>query len=461
MDEQQREEIATFRWSLIAPVLTQNLSPSERQRLLREIAGHPHEIPSSDKTRVGLRTLQRWVQAYRQHGFEGLKPHTRADADQGRAVPPEVLEAAIALRRAVPERSVQQIIALLELDGKVAPGRLKRTTLGRYLARAGCTRQQLRSKAARSLLRRFEAQHRNDLWQGDVLHALSLPVPGQPGKRRQVYLMAFLDDHSRVVYGQMYFEEKLPRLEDCLKRTILRYGLPRQIYVDNGAIYSTRHLARICAKLGIRLSHSRPYRPQGRGKVEKFFQYVRRSFVPEAHALVEAGQLRTLDELNEFFWAWLEVAYLSRPHGSTHQTPRQRFEADTEPLRRIDPTALREVFLWEEQRVVDKTGCFSLHGNRYEVDAALSGHRVLLRYDPYDLSQIQVWHEGRRFPDAAPLQLRRTHHHAVPAPAQPPSSDGRNFLTLARKHHEAEKQRRLGQTSYARLVGHKDGEPPR
>ena len=53
--------------------------------------------------------------------------------------------------------------------------------------------------------------------------------------------------------------EQLPRLEDCLKRTILRYGIPRRIYVDNGAIYSSRHLQRICGWLCIRLTHSRPY----------------------------------------------------------------------------------------------------------------------------------------------------------------------------------------------------------
>lgn len=458
MDEQHREEMAAFRWQLIAPVVTQPLARLERRRLLEQLARQRYEIPHSDKTRVSVRTLERWIAAYKRHGFDGLKPKPRADARIGRVITPEILQAAIEARRAIPERSVQQIITALEMHGTVPPGLLKRSTLAEHLAQAGFSRKEMLTRKTRGTFRRFEAAHRNDCWQGDVCHLLSLPHPSQPGKTRKVYLLAFIDDYSRTVYGQMYWEEKLPRLEDCLKRTILRYGLPRRIYVDNGAIFSTRHLARICGKLGIRLTHSRPYRPQGRGKIERFFRYVESSFLPEARPLIQSGQLTTLDQLNDLFWAWLEVAYLNRRHGVTKQTPRERFESDPEPLRRIDPTDLREVFLWEEERTVDQTGCFSLYGNEYEVDSALARRKVLLRYDPYDLSQIQVWHEGKRFADAAVVQLRRPHHQAVaaPEPAPVPPATGLNFLTLSKKQHDAERKARLGQTSYARLVAPKE-----
>lgn len=459
MDEQHREEIAAFRWQLIAPVVTQELGRLERRRVLQQVARQHYQIPHSDKTRVSIRTLERWIAAYQGHGFEGLKPRVRADAQTGRVITPEILQAAIDARRAIPGRSVQQIIRVLEMSGMVPAGRLRRSTLAEHLSRAGYSRKEMLQRKTRATFRRFEAEHRNDCWQGDVCHLLALPHPTQPGKTRKVYLLAFMDDFSRQAYGQLYWEEKLPRLEDCLKRTILRYGLPRRIYVDNGAIYSARHLARICGKLGIRLTHSRPYRPQGRGKIERFFRYVETSFVPEAQALIQSGQLMRLEQLNEMFWAWLEVAYNARPHGATRQTPRERFENDTEPLRRIDPVDLRQVFLWEEERTVDQTGCFSLHGNEYEVESPLARRKVLLRYDPYDLSQIQVWHEGKRFADAVPVQLRRPRHQAVPPP-EPPApqpAPGLNFLTLAQKEHDAERQARLGRTSYARLVAAKEG----
>jgi len=461
MDEQQREEIAAFRWQLIAPVVAEEVTRLERRRILKQQARQRHEIPHSDKARVSVRSLERWIAAYREDGFDGLKPKVRDDVQKGRVITPEILEQAIAARLTVPDRSVRQIIEALEKDGTVPVGLLRRTTLSQHLVRAGYSSKAVQTPKPRSTFRRFEAPHRNDCWQGDVCHLLALPDPSKPGKKRKVYLIAFIDDHSRRAYGHMYFEEKLPRLEDCLKRTILRYGLPRRIYVDNGSIYSTHHLARICGRLSIRLTHSYPYRPQGRGKIERFFQTVQKSFLPEAKHLMELGQLDTLEELNELFWAWLEVTYHTRVHGTTKQTPLARFEGDTEPLRHIDPTELREVFLWEDERTVDQTGCFSLHRNHYEVDSALVRRKITLRYDPFDLSQIQVWHDGKRFADAVPLQLRRSQHKSVPAAPEPQTSTPKselNYLTLSKKQYDAERRAKLGQTAFTRLVQPKGGQ---
>lgn len=448
-DQQRREEIALFRYRVIAEVVAEP-SGHRRQQLMAEIAKRQHEIPHTNRTSIGLRTLQRWVKDYQDHGLQGLEPEERRDAGQGYAIAPAIVETAAQLRREVPGRSIRQVIELLEMSRTVARGVLKRSTLGDALARAGHTRPELKPKAV--TYQRFQEEHRNRSWQGDCQHTLVLPHPTLPNRNRKVYLLAWIDDYSRMVYGQFYYEEKGPRLEDCLKRAILRYGIPKQIYVDNGSIYSSRHLERVCAKLTIRLTHSKPYRPQGRGKIEKFFRYVDQSFLPEAEDLIRKAELRTLEQLNELFWAWLDVAYLNRIHGVTKQTPRDRFEQDTEALRRIDPVALREVFLWEEERTVDKTHCFSLHGNTYEVDPALARQRVLLRFDPYDLNQIQIWYEGKRYPDAVPFRMRQARHPGVEQPQAPVAVKGLNYLDLARQEHEARKQTEVGRMSYARFV---------
>lgn len=454
--KQRQEEIALFRYQVIAEVVAEH-NGSVRQRLMAEITRRQYDIPYSSRTTIGKRTLQRWVKDYEDHGLQGLEPVERLDAGQGRSIPTDLVEAAAALRREAPARSVRQIIEILELSGKAARGVLKRSTLSEALIRVGCTRQALARKPA--TFRRFQEEHRNRSWQGDSQHTLALPHPDNPGRNRKVYLLAWIDDYSRQVYGQFYFEEKGPRLEDCLKRAILRYGIPQQIYADNGSIYSSKHLQRICAKLAIRLTHSRPYRPQGRGKIEKFFRFVDQSFLPEAQALIRSGDLYSLDQLNQLFWAWLDVAYLNRVHSATKQTPRERFEQDAEPLRHIDPVALREAFLWEEERTVDKTGCFSLNGNTYEVDTGLARQRVLLRFDPYDLSQIQVWHEGQRRPDAVPMQLRRHRHKGVETPTTEPAPvpTGLNYLELAKQQHAVNQQAALGQMSFTHLVSPQRG----
>lgn len=447
-DQTRREEIALFRYQIIADVVTEP-SGQRRQLLMAQIAKRQLDIPYSSRIRIGLRTLQRWVKDYQDQGLKGLEPHERRDAGLGYAITPEIVEAAGQLRRAVPERSVRTLIEMLEMGRQVPRGVLKRSTLAEALTRAGHTRQALGPKAP--AYQRFQEPHRNRSWQGDCQHTMTLPHPALPNRSRKVYLLAWIDDYSRMLYGQFYYEEKGPRLEDCLKRAILRYGIPQQIYVDNGAIYSSRHLERVCAKLTIRLTHSKPYRPQGRGKIEKFFRYVDQSFLPEAEALIRKGELRTLEQLNEVFWAWLDVAYLNRVHGVTKQTPRERFELDSEPLRRIDPVALREIFLWEEERTVDKTHCFTLHGNTYEVDPAVTRRRVRLRFDPYDLNQIQVWHEEKRYADAVPFRIRQARHPSVEQP-QAPVVEGLNYLDLARQEHAANKQAEVGRMSYTRFV---------
>ncbi len=450
MTEEQAQLIANFRYGVIAPVVVRPLGRGEQARLLRELAGKTYKIPFSKATTVTQRTLERWLRFYRKGGIEALKPTGRGDKGSPRALPRAVLEKAEALKRELPSRSVPQIIAMLQLAGEVDAGQLKVSTLRRHLSELG-----VKMPSRERGHRRFQSPHRNHTWQGDCHHTLYLPDPEGGERKRQAYLIAFLDDYSRYVpHAEYYFEERRPKLEDALKKAILKHGVPARLYCDNGAIYSGAHLERIAGELGFHLIHSRPGRPQGRGKVEKFFQYVDRSFKPEAYALIASGRLNTLEQLNEYFWAWLEVAYHQKPHGALKQTPKERFESDPTPLRKLDFFRVRQSFLWQEQRRVDKTGCFTLDGNIYEVSAALIRRTITIRYDPYSLDLIQVWRGSEQYPDAQPVNLQRTRHRDLgkPAPAPAPVSTGLNLLELARRQHEEDKRQRLGEMRFPRLT---------
>src|SRR5690606_29171973 len=115
---------------------------------------------------------------------------------------------------------------------------------------------------------RFEADRPNELWVGDALHG---PVVAG----RKAFLFAFLDDHSRAFVGYRWaLREDTLRLEAALRSGMEARGLPEAIYVDNGSPFASRQLDRACAQLGIRLIHSRPRRPEGRGKIERVFRTV-------------------------------------------------------------------------------------------------------------------------------------------------------------------------------------------
>jgi transposase InsO family protein len=449
MDEKQRQVVANFRYGLIAPIVTRMLNPGEQAVILREIAGHTYDIAYSDTQKVSLRTLERYLKAYREGGWEALLPSVRADKLQCKQIAPDVLEKATALKQEKPTRSVRQIIAILELAKFVEPGVLKESTLSRQLRNRGMTRKAL-LKEQKNTFHRFEAEHRNACWQGDVQHTIYLPHPEQKGKKKMAYLVVFIDDYSRfVVHGQFYFEERVPRLEDCLKKAILKHGIPCIIYVDHGAIYSSHHFARICGRLRTELKHTRPGRPQGRGKQEKFFRFVDDSFVPEAYDLIEQGKIQTLDDLNRFFTAWLDVAYHQKVHNTFKQRPVDRYRKCGHPIRCLAPHELVEIFLLEETRKVDKTNCISLMGTIYEVEPRFAGEEIQLRFDTYDMSVIQVWKDGKRFEDAHILQkrtMRRDKEELVEtSKPEPGPKTGLNYVELVYETYMAEQKEKAQQ----------------
>lgn len=216
--------------------------------------------------------------------------------------------------------------------------------------------------------------------------------------------------------------------------------------MDNAATYSAHHFGRILGHLGIELIHSRPYRPQGRGKMERFFQVVKTGFTSEVYRLLQEGQALSLEELNHLFSAWVHTYYHERVHSATKQKPRLRFEGDRTPLRQVDLARLYDAFLLEETRTVDKTGVFSLQGQNYQADLALARSKVLVRYDPYQPRQVQVWQGNQRHNDAVSLLSPPEHTPRTPAQdvrEEPAPISGLNFVRMTQQEHQQAKPARI------------------
>ena len=401
MNFQQAQDIANFRYQLIAPIVTKtSLSRGEIQAYIKEAANKEYQIPNSTKTKVSPRSIERYLKMYREGGWEALKPKGKSRSSR---VPEEYIDKACQLKKENPKRSLHQIITTLELAGEVPEGVLKRSTLYDHLKKRNLTgRFDVKESKA---YQRYEAKHRGQKWQGDVCHLFYLPDEKDPTKKRKVYLIVWLDDFSRIItHAQCYFDEKLPKLEDSLKKAILKFGKPEIIYADNGKTYSSRHFKSVCGKLGIRISHSRPYRPQGRGKVERLFATIRKSFLPELTLLLNSRSLN-LSEVNKYLDTWVTHHYHNKVHSATKQKPMQRFESDDAPIQHVELETLYEAFLLEEERKADKAGVISLHSAQYQVELGLAGKKVQIRYDPYSPEILQVYCEGKRFADATFLEI--------------------------------------------------------
>jgi putative transposase len=414
-----RQEEALWRYSLIRESADPRLSCGERGALVRSLAARLHAHPSGELRSVGRSTLDDWIRAYRTGGFAVLAPRQRASVPR---TPRALLLQAETLRRENPARTAAQIQRIIAVsNGGAGPSR---TTIERHLRRQGLTRAALTGE--RQAFGRFEASGPNERWIADCLH-------GPMIEGRRAILFAVLDDHSRAVVGARFAHaESTVRLEGVLRSAFQARGLCEGLYVDNGAPYASRQLAKVCAALGIRLTHSTPGRPQGRGKIERFFRTLRGEVLVELDA--HDRQL-DLSELERVLQAWIEQVYHRRVHSETKATPLERFSGFTPRY----PTAaeLREAFLWSETRLVTKTATVSLLGNRYEVDQALVGRRVELRFDPYDLELIEVYYAGRPCGHAVPHVIgRHVHPHAEePVDTSRPVS-GIDYLRLIETEHE-------------------------
>lgn len=427
MDEKIREEIAQFRYSLIGPIVSRtNLGYGEKYDLLRKISNGEYEIPYSKRRKVGLRTLERYLELYEKGKLKALEPGFR---QRSQRIPAQYLEEAANLRRENRSRSIESIISMLEQSGRIPEGVLKRSTVYDHFVKLGIARKQTTVKEA---YRKYGASYRGEILQGDVHHTMYLPDPVREGYNRQVYLFAWLDDFTRLLYGEFYWAEKLPALENTLKKWLIKFGCVENIYCDNGAVYSSHHLKNICGRLGINLLHTRPYKPAGRGKLEKAFQLVESSFKSEAILLVKGGKIKTLEDLNRYFSAWLDKFYNQRIHSSTKQKPIAMWESGNNEIKRLSLNEIYEAFLYEDEKSVSKTGIIRIETNEYEVESFLAGKKVQARYDPYDLSRgIQVYYEGKRYQDAIAAVIRRHHKkNFVEANEEATINTGINHLEL-------------------------------
>lgn len=402
IDNKKAKEIANFRYRLISPIVCrESIYFGEIADLIREAAGKIYQIPGSRKTRVSTRTIERYLRQYRQGGYDALMPKSKSP--RSTKIPQEYFELALDLKRENLKRPVSQIIEILEMSGRVPKGILKRSTLYDYFEREGLTKElgQKESKA----YQRFSPKHRNQRWQGDTCHLLHITDTQNPKQKVKLYLIAWLDEATRIItHAQLYREEKSYTLEDCLKKAMLKLGIPEQVYVDNGKVYSSHHLQNICGRLGIHLSHTRPYRPQGRGKLERVFATVQRSFLPEIEIMLKERTM-SVDEINDYFFIWIRQHYHEKVHSATKQKPMLAFESDPYPLRRVDLETLVDAFLVEETRKVDKTGVFRLNGTDYQAPLELVRTKVSVRYDPFDTSSVQVYCNGQRYADAYLLKV--------------------------------------------------------
>jgi transposase InsO family protein len=395
MDEELKKKVAVFRYGVIADFVGgAALARGERRQLLQKKCAQKWLIPGSTRSRIGMSTIKEWINRYRVSGnrLESLYPNEREDKGKSRVIDDDTAAGIVKLRKEMLHATLPILVRVARERKIILPGKaLAHSTLYRFLAGRGLMDQPVLPPKDR---RRFEAESPNDLWQSDVMHG---PMVIVDGKSRKSYLTAFIDDHSRLVpHAEFFLSERLDNFLEALRKALLMRGLPRKLYVDNGPAFRSTHLEHICASLGVVLIHAKPYQPEGKGKIERFFRTVRMQLLPVTKETTLAG-------LNAALGTWIS-GYHETSHGTIGEPPLRRFTRGLACVRPA-PSDLEDHFRKEAKRTVARDRTFTIQGRLYEAPVDLAGKQVRLLYHEHDPARVEVLWEGKTYGFASLLDV--------------------------------------------------------
>ncbi|MDQ2087946.1 DDE-type integrase/transposase/recombinase [Herbivorax sp. ANBcel31] len=300
----KEDAVAFFRFQVISEML--DAKPGFVEKTAKELAKkHFNDVVNKRLVTFSERTIFRYYSDYKKYGFDALKPKRRCDKGTHPTIDDNVITEILNLKKELPRRSAPKIMTMLILAGKLEDDSIHVRTVNRILNQYGYTRESL-SKDKRVYVK-HEKDRISAMWQSDVMEAFYIPDGNNANKL--VYLIGFLDDYSRrITHSEFYFDATLPRLEDTLRKAVIKYGAPDTLYVDNGKIFISKQFKLICARLGIVVKYSTPYKPCGKGKIERYWKTVQDSFISE----IKKHPVKSLSELNDLYFAWKKTNTMTK-----------------------------------------------------------------------------------------------------------------------------------------------------
>lgn len=397
MNEKVREQVALFRYGLIAPLLNGQVDPKE---YLKGLEGKVHSVPYYGERKIAEKTMKEWLLHYRRNGFEALKPKKRMDRGNSRRLSPDDQDLVLEIRKKSLHMPVSVFYEQLIERGEIQKNQISYSTIIRLLKKHNLVGKQIVATPER---KRFAHEKVNVLWQADLSHGPYVPING---RKTKTFLIAYIDDCSRLVpFAQFFSSEKFDGLREVTKEAFIRRGKPTIIYADNGKIYRSETLQYACAQLGITLAHTQPYDPRAKGKIERLFKTIQTRFYP----LLQAEPAQSLDELNERFWRWLEENYHRRVHASLEgKSPHEVFHSQLKDITFLEDLSILEtIFLKREHRKVKADSTITLNKQLYEVPSRFIGYSIDVRLDE---KGVYIFEDDKKVAEAIPVSMKDNAH---------------------------------------------------
>ncbi len=374
MEQDYRHDIALMRYSAIAPLipglpegyrnLTEYLEKASQKGLLH---------PDGEVRNYAPKTLYKWYFNYQKGGFDALLPAGRNDCGKPRKLDDDLKEKIAYLKGRYPRMGAAAIFRQLKEDGSIKDGDVSESTVNRYVNRlaheAGNTPVQD--------MRRYERPHINEVWCGDS--SAGPYIKTQDGRKRRVYVIALIDDASRLVTGAgVFFEDTFVNLMTVMKGAVAKYGVPRMFNFDNGSAYKNKQMELLAARIGTTVNYCKPYTPTAKAQVERWFRTMKDQWM----ASLDMRDFPSLDALSGSLCAYVRNYNLS-PHSSLKgKSPQERFFSESEKIRRLPEEKMDTDFLLELERRVSADSVVTIGNVEYEVDMRFARQRIRLRCSP-------------------------------------------------------------------------------
>ena len=378
MEEKNKEDIALFRFRVISSLLNPDINSGSLASQIEALSQRLFADPKGRSVKIGFGTIERWYYTYKKSGFDGLKPATRKDLGFYRKVDDYIFQRIKYYHENYPRIPSTLIYQKLMDDGMITKRTLSLSTVTRVVN----SLDSMRKTQVHKEMRRYEREHINEVWCGDTSYG---PYVSINGKRVRTYIIAFIDDASRMIVGiDLVLNDNFSNMMATLKRAVVKYGKPKILNFDNGSSYKNKQMELLSARIGTTLNYCAPYSPEGKAKIERWFRTLKDNWMSNYNK----NSREDLEEMRRSLFDFVEE-YNTRVHRSLGTSPSDRFFKESSLITRLSDELLSSAFLLEMERTVSIDNVIVIDNKEYEVDYRFAKKRIKLRYSK-DLSEVFV-----------------------------------------------------------------------
>ena len=374
-----------FRYSIIAPLINNTNEFNTINEYCDFVASKSYDFEGKIK-RITSKTVKNWYYKYKKEGLESLESHKRKDKSKFRKITSDLVEERIIeLRKEYPRITAKKIHEKLQEEKYISKD-VSVHAIFRYLKSNNLKAIQISKKEKK----KYEHDNPNDSWQSDTSTGPYIKVEG---KSKRVYLIMIIDDASRMIVGyDFFYEDNAINMQKVLKSAIKKYGIPKQLYVDNGSPYKNEQISLITARLGIKLIHAKPYSPTGKGKIERSFRTIKDGWLNCSNW----NEFKTLEDVKESFSTYLYKEYINKEHSETKITPNNKWHNEIKELRQIEEEKVEEAFMHSRLSKVYNDSTIQINNEKYEVPYKYVGQKIEVRYYVNNPKEIIIYSDGKR-----------------------------------------------------------------